>query len=1015
MAFTDFFIKKPVLSIAIGVFILAIGLRALISLPVMQYPASKHAVITVSTPYVGASPELIAGFITTPIETAVSQAGGIDYITSTSTLGMSKVSAYLQTNYDPFKALSEITTSVNSAINQLPAASQQPQITVSVSETVSSMYIAFSSDSLSINQITDYLIRIVQPQLQGVSGVQSAKIQGGKKYALRAWLDETKLAGYGLSATEVNAALLNNNMLSSLGRTDGKTVVQNLTAKTNIDTVNQFNNLIIKAQNGAAIHLKDVAHVELGSQTYESSSGLDGHQEAFVTITVTPSADVLSVLKGIKKILPQIQAQLPQGMKATLAYDASIYIQTAINNVIKALFYALFIVAGVILIFLNSFRTAIIPMISIPLSIIGTFAIMMMLGYSINLLTLLALVLAIGLVVDDTIIIVENIKRYMEMGKSAFEASLIGARELVHPIIAITIVLISVYLPIGYMGGITGALFREFAYTLASAVTISAIIALSLSPVMCAAFLKHSENTIHYGIDHFFNKLGRRYAKLLIHSFHYLPVTILFSAIIIASTYFLFITSQSDLAPQEDQGILIVSLQSPSNASLKQTLLYSSQAYNKIKIYPEIEHVFQIDNINNSFLGVVLKPWDQRKRSANQLQHLIQENMNSIAGAEIAVFQPPSLPGGGSGAPIQLAITTTNTFEKLNQTTQQLIEKAHESHLFAYLDSDLKFNQQQTELVFDREKIAQLGLTMQNIASSLSGSFSQNYVNYFNYAGRSYEVIPQMRGEDRLNPEQLLNYYLTLPQGGSVPLSTIAMLKEQIVPQSLKHFQLRNSATLSAVPFPGVSMSEALATFSHLASSLPQGYEVDYEAQSRQFMNERASIVMAFFFALIVIFLVLSVLFESFRDPLIILVSVPMSICGAMIFISMGIGGLTLNIYSEIGLVTLIGLVSKQGIVLLQFANDLQQNGKTKLQAMEIAARIRLRPILMTSLAMITGVIPLIFASGAGAVSRYNIGMITATGISIGTMFILFVLPAMYILISKEINSPRKRKSLQLN
>ncbi|AWN75437.1 efflux RND transporter permease subunit [Legionella anisa] len=1010
MRFTDIFIRRPVLATVISLMLLAMGLRSINSLPIMQYPFTQNAIVTVTTTYTGADPDVIAGFITTPLENSIAQAGGIDYMTSISTSSTSTITVNLLLNYDPLKALSDITTKVNAVLNQLPENSQQPVITVTVGQTIDSMYIGFYSDELPINKITDYLIRVVQPKLQAVNGVQKAEILGNQTFALRAWLDPVKLAGYGISAAEIGTALANNNFISAVGRTDGHMFIQNLTASTDLTDVNQFRNMIIKAQNGAIIRLGDVATVDLGAQNYNTSVSFDGRTAVYIGIVVAPSANLLTVIDSIKKIFPTIQEQLPQGLRGNIVYDASLFVNSSIHEVILSLLEAFLIVTVVIFLFLGSIRSVVIPIIAIPLSLIGAFWIMLILGYSINLLTLLAMVLAIGLVVDDAIIVVENVQRHIEEGKTRFKAALLGARELANPIIAITIVLIAVYLPVGFMGGLTGALFTEFAFSLAGAVTVSAVIALTLSPMMCSKFLKTGEGDnkgrfMTY-VDNSFTKLEKSYERILSATLNYLPVVIVFAAIILFSNYFLFISSDSELAPQEDQGIIIAQVTGPANSSLAQTKLYANAVNAIFKKYPETDHIFQVDGyqgLNTSIIGMVLKPWDQRQRTTNQLQPLVQEELNKIAGAKVAAFQLPSLPGGGSGLPIQFVINTTETFDKLNEVLQLILDKAYATGFFAFIDPDLKIDKIQTKVNLDRDKISQFGLTMQDIGNLFGSALSEGYINYFNFAGRSYQVIPQVKRETRLNTDQILNYYMRTASGASIPLSTVATLQRQVVPQSLNHFQQLNSATISAVAFPGVSMGHALDTFANIAKEiLPQGYYIDYASQSRQFIQEGASLIITFFFALIIIFLSLAALFESFRDPLIVLISVPMSICGAMIFVSLGIGNANLNIYSEVGLVTLIGLISKHGILIVQFANDLQANGQKKLDAIKSAAAIRLRPILMTTAAMVLGVIPLIFATGAGAESRYNIGLVIATGISIGTLFTLFVVPAMYLWLAED-------------
>ncbi len=1010
MALTDIFIKRPVLATVISLFLLAMGLRSIGSLPIMQYPFTENAIVTVTTTYTGADPDVVAGFITTPLENSIAQANGIDYMTSASTQGTSTITVNLLLNYDPLKALSDITTKVNAVLNQLPKNSQQPVITVSVGQTIDSMYIGFYSDELPINKITDYLIRVVQPKLQAVNGVQNAQILGNHTFALRAWLDPVKLAGYGITPAEIGVALANNDFISAVGRTDGQMFIQNFTASTDLRSVDQFKNMVLKAQNGAIVHLGDVAKVDLGAQNYNSSVSFDGKTAVYIGIIVAPSANLLTVINDIRKLFPSIEAELPQGLNGKIVYDASLFVNASIHEVINSLMEAFLIVTAVIFIFLGSIRSVIIPLVAIPLSIIGTFWVMLILGYSINLLTLLALVLAIGLVVDDAIIVVENVQRHIEEGQKKLKAALDGAKELSGPIITITVVLIAVYIPIGFMGGLTGALFTEFAFTLAGAVTVSAVIALTLSPMMCSKLLKDGveskKSSFMQYMDDKFTKLDEFYKNTLTKTLNHLPVVAVFAVIILLSNYFLFITSDSELAPQEDQGVVIAQITAPANSSLEQTQLYSDQVRKIFSKYPETDHIFQVDGnpgLNQSIVGMVLKPWEERKRDADELQELAQKEVHGIAGAKIAAFQLPSLPGGGSGLPIQFVITTTESFEKLNSVLQTFLTKAKQAGVFAYIDPDLKVDQLQTKVMLDRDKISQFGLTMQDVGNTLGAALSEEYINYFNYDGRSYQVIPQMMREQRLNTDQLLNYYIKNTSGNIFPLSTVATLQRQVVPESLNHFQQLNSVTVSAVAFPGVSTEKALSTFASIAKEvLPQGYDIDYASQSRQFIHEGSSLIITFFFALIIIFLALAALFESFRDPLIVLISVPMSICGAMIFVSLGIGDATLNIYSEVGLVTLIGLISKHGILIVQFANELQLSGKQKLEAIKMAASIRFRPILMTTFAMVLGVVPLIIATGAGARSRFNIGLVIASGISIGTLFTLFVVPAIYMLLAAE-------------
>lgn len=1018
MQITDIFIRRPVLATVISLLILVLGLRSLSELPVRQYPFTQNATVTVTTAYIGADPALVAGFITTPIENALSQANGIEYITSTSLQGVSTVNAVLKLNYDPNKALSEINTNISAILNQLPPSAQQPAITIAIGETIAAMYIGFSSNVLSSNKITDYLIRIVQPKLQAIDGIQNAQVLGKREFALRAWLDPTKMSAYNLTATDVSNALTNNNFISAVGRTEGQMITVNMTSDTDIHTVDEFKNLILKSENGAIVRLEDVANVTLGSDNYDISVSFDNKDAVYIGIQVAPSANLLTVIDNVRKAFPEIEAQLPEGLHGKIAYDATKYVNSSIHEVERSLIEALLIVTGVIFLFLGSIRSVIIPVIAIPLSLIGALFIMLLMGFSINLLTLLSLVLAIGLVVDDAIIVVENIHRHMEAGMTRLKASIQGARELANPIIAISVILIAVYLPIGFMGGLTGALFTEFAFTLAGAVGISAIVALTLSPMMCSKLLTSSHN--HNGnnnrlstyIDNLFEKCRQSYERGLHYSLNYLSVTAVFSIIIFGSIYLLYTTSKSELAPQEDQGIVISLLSTSPNATLRQTELYSQQVYETFLKFPELDHVFQltgINGLNTSISGIVLKPWDERHRTTNQIQPELQTMFANIAGADVVAFQPAPLPGT-SGLPIQFVIETTDSYERLNEVSNELLEKARASGQFMFLDTDLKLDKQQTTIALNRDMAAGLGLTMRDIGAVLGSNLGGNYVNYFNLAGRSYQVIPQVMNKDRLNSDQLLNYYITA-NGSSIPLSTIASLKTTVVPESLNRFQQLNAARITGVALPSVSLGQALDTLNAIAKEvLPSGYTVDYAGQSRQFQQESSSLMVTFFFALVIIFLTLAALFESFRDPLIVLISVPMSICGAMIFVSLGIGGASLNIYTGVGLLTLIGLISKHGILIVQFANDLQREGKGKREAVEMAAAIRLRPILMTTASMVLGVIPLIMATGAGAESRFNIGLVIASGISIGTLFTLFVVPAMYMFLADTIKVEPTRK-----
>jgi multidrug efflux pump len=1008
--FTDVFIRRPVLASVVSLLILVVGLRSFSSLQVLAYPKTENGIVTVTTQFPGADPDALAGFITTPIEAAVAQANGIDYMTSTSANNTSTISVNLRQNYDTSKAAAEINIKVNSVLNQLPAGALQPAITVKVGQTTDAMYLGFSSEALALNQITDYIQRVVQPRLQAIAGVQTAEILGGQYFSLRAWLDPKRLAGYGLTASDVASALTANDYISAVGNTKGQMVQVTLVSTTNLHSLSEFKNLIVKEVGSSVIRLSDVAVVELGADSYEANVAFDGRTGVFIGIQVAPSANLLTVANGIKAIFPDIKTQLPQGLNCQIVYDSTDYVNSSIHEVATTLIEALAIVVLVIFAFLGSPRSVLIPIVAIPLSLIGTLAIMLALGFSINLLTLLALVLSIGLVVDDAIIVVENVNRHLEQGMAPIPAAALAARELASPIIAMTVVLLAVFIPIGFQGGLTGALFVEFAFTLAGAVTVSAVIALTLSPMMCSKLLQPRregsndwETRLVTWIDARFGSVRDGYRRRLESTLRYTPVTALFVVVVLASIYYLYTSSHSELAPQEDQGFVLMQPTFAPNAALQQKILNDQALYSLITTLLKPQHVFQIDAPGQSITGAALQPVNKRKLGANAIQQLLQQKSADIAGARIAVFQPPSLPGGAIGLPLQFEIQTTQPAARLFEVSSAFLDAARKSGLFAFIDSDLKIDQPQSVIELDRDKAAELGLTMNQIGSALGGLLGGGYVNYFSIDARSYKVIPQVNRVSRLNVAELEDYPIATVGGVPIALAAVAKIRSQTVPESLNHFQQLNAATISGVTVPGVSLDDGIKYLQGLAKqTLPQNYTVDYGGQARQFVQESGGIMVTFALAIIIVYLALAALFESFRDPFVILISVPLSIAGALIFISIGINHATINIYTEVGLVTLMGLISKHGILIVEVANAQQQLGKSKYEAIVEAAGERLRPILMTTAAMVLGVLPLVFASGAGAASRFAIGLVISTGLSIGTLFTLFVVPGVYMLVGAD-------------
>ncbi|MBB5448322.1 MULTISPECIES: efflux RND transporter permease subunit [unclassified Paraburkholderia] len=1003
MKFTDIFIRRPVLACVVSLMILVLGYKAFTSLPVLEYPKTENAVVTVTTTYYGADPQTVEGFVTTPLENAIAQANGIDYLSSKSVAGTSTITANLVLNFDPDKAITEINAKINSVLNQLPSGVQQPAITVEIGQSLDALIIGFSSDELRPNQITDYLVRNVQPRLQAVQGVQTAELLGPQNFALRAWLDPQKLAGYGLTATDVTNALSSNSVIAGLGTTKGQMVQFNLTASTDLHSVQQFRDLVIKQVNGGIIRLKDVANVTLGSDDYESGVSYNGQKGVYVGIKLVPGASLLDVIKGVKAVLPDIQKALPAGLRGSVIYDSTVFVDSSIREVKNALIETVVIVTLVVFAFLGAPRSVLIPVIAIPLSLVGTFGVMLALGFSINLLTLLALVLAIGLVVDDAIIVVESVSSHLEAGMRPRDAAIKAARDLASPIIAMTIVLIAVYVPIGFQGGLTGALFTEFAFTLVGAVTMSAVVSLTLSPMMCGQFLKpHNESgrfvtRIVETIDHVFGSLRRGYERLLRNSLRTVPVTLLFTGLVISSIYFLYTSADSELAPQEDQGVVILQPTSAPDATLQQKEAFGRQVADILASVPEAAQTFQVESTSQSIAGVTFKPWDERHRTATDIQRDLQNQVNKVAGQKIAAFQQPSLPGS-QGLPIQFVLKSTQPLDKLNVEAQKFFSQAAASGMFLFIDSDLKVDQPQKVFDIDRDKASQLGLTMQQVGTALGGLLGGGYTNYFSLDSRSYKVIAQVQQRSRLTPDQVMNYQVATVNDVPVPLSSIAHVRTETVPETINHFQQVNSATISGVPALGVSQDAALRSLQALAArTLPADVSIDYAGPSRQLVQESSGFVGTFVLALIIIYLSLAALFESFRDPLVILVSIPMSVAGALVFISLGLGGASLNTYTEVGLVTLMGLISKHGILIVEVANAAQHEGMSKLEAIVHAAGNRLRPILMTTAAMVLGVVPLILSSGAGAASRFNMGLVIGSGLSIGTLFTLFVVPAVYL------------------
>lgn len=1006
MKLTKGLIERPVLSTCISLLIFVIGLAAYFLLAVQQYPTVVSSAVIVTTAYPGATAATIQALITRPLSQAIGSADGVDYMTSSTVAGQSTITAFIRLNYPPAAALTNISTEVNSVLYLMPSGSITPILNEESANAFPLMFINFSSDSMNARQISAYINNVVMPDMYSVPGISQLSLWGGQTYAMRIWLNPERMRALKVTPTMVYSALQNNNVQAAPGQLEGTEAYININAYTGTHTPEQFDNLVVSNSGDQLIRIKDIGYAALGNQAVNSGATFNGKNSVFLTIQATPEANPLTVINGVYQLLPSIKNALPNDLQATIAYDATTFIRDSIKEVMITIFEAIAIVVAVIFLFLGNLRSVLIPVVTIPLSLIGVGFLMLAFGYSINLLTLLAMVLAIGLVVDDAIVVLENIYRHLEEGKSPIQAAILGVKEIAVPIIVMTLTLAAVYAPIAFIGGVTGSLFTEFAFTLAFAVIISGVIALSFSPMLCSKLL--TEKTLHLPfvktIDKLFDKLKQVYQTRLDASLNYRYFTLCFAVVILISCYFLYSMTPTELAPQEDQGFLGVSTLAPPTANLAYLQKSGSQAEKIIAGFPETAAnyvVYGFPQINAFSAGMVLKPTDQRDKSQMQLVPLLQAKVAAIPGVQAKVFQRPILPGTPFGPAVNFVLTSTESYQSLYNTMMKIQNAAQKSGLFSFIVGDLTFNNPQLNIDINRPKAATMGINMQTVSSALDLLTGGGLVNYFQWHGYSFQVIPQAMQEYRSNRDNIANFTIQTANGQQAPLSTIVSFSTSVEPAELNQFQQLNSATLVGNPAPSVTLGTALAYLTSITQQLaPKDVSINYGAASRQFIQEGQSIMVAFGVAIIIIFLLLAGKFESFRDPWIIMITVPMSIFGALIPLFLGLG--TINIYTQIGLVTLIGLITKHGILMVDFANQLQINENLAPRAAIVkAASIRLRPILMTTAAMVFGVVPLIFAVGAGNVSRHDLGYVIGSGMSIGTCFTLFVVPAMYLFLSK--------------
>lgn len=1028
MKFTDLFIRRPVLASALSLVILLLGVRAWMGMTVREFPRVTSTVVTVTTVYPGASPETVKAYITTPMQQAIASAPGIDYMTGTSVDGKSTITIHMRLNFDPDAALSQVLSKVNQVQNALPEQALQPRIDETVGDSTALIYLAFRDANMTAPQINDYVLRVAQPKIQGVDGVGKANIiptgntPSGNAYALRVWLMPRAMAARGITASDVARALRSNNFISAVGTTRNEAKQVTITASTSLNNVKQFKDLVVKNVGNTVIRLTDVARVELGAQNYKQAVFHNGQPSIFLGIKPTPEANALDVAAGVHQAVKELRKSVPPGMKITFDLDQSTFITASLHEVFETIGITLIVVMIVIFLFLGSLRSLLLPAIAMPLSVLGAGTIMLFMGFTVNLLTLLAVVLSIGLVVDDAIIVLENVQRLIDEGQNPFEAAINGARELASPILVMSTTLVAVFLPVAFSGGLTGTLFTEFAFTLVATVIISMIVALTLTPMLSSKVLRDTpDHGLSHLIDRGFTALRGFYDRTLEAVMGVRPLVLLVTVCMLIAIPFLFLGSQSELAPTEDQGAVLVQGVGPATATLNYLNRYNHAIYEAFSSFSESKYIWQISGLapaggagNNAvFGGVTLKSWDQRSRTQMQLMPLMQKKFNQIAGLQVVAFPHASLPGSAGGLPVQFVLTSTKSYQDLNKAAGKLIGKAMQSGLFLFLTKDLRVDAPNIQLKINRDVAANLGLDMSDIGQDLSTLLSGGFVSQFDMNGHSYEVIPQVPNELRRDIHALDNYYTRTKSGALVPLSTVVDVQRSVQPEFLPQFQQLNSVTIKGVMFPGVPLGQALSYLKNQKQKiLPAGIGVDYSGGSRQFMQQGNTLVVTFALSIILVFLLLSAQFESFRDPLIVLVAVPMSVFGALVFIFWAVGGATLNIYTEVGLITLIGLITKQSILVVEFANTIRRDeGLDRVAAVKKASSIRLRPILMTTLAMVFGVVPLLVASGAGAVSRFDMGLVIVTGLSIGALISLYVVPVIYTYIAKHDPLPEQSQA----
>jgi len=1003
-SFTDIFIKHPVLAIVVNLVILLVGWRALSGLPVQQYPKIESSSVVITTVYTGASAETVRGFLTTPIERSVSAISGVDYLESTSRAGLSAVTVHLKLGHSSVAALAEVTARLQQVRTELPSEAEPPVVEIQRADRpYASFYLSFTSPQRDGPALTDWLLRTLQPQLSTLPGVQRVTFEGGRQLAMRVWIDPARLSAVGLAPGDVYAALLRNNFLAAVGQTKGNLVQVNLLTNTDLRSSDEFKDLIVAERKGAIVRLRDVATVELGAE--EAATVAKYGQKEAVYLGVWPLVGVneIEVAHRLRAEMDRIRPTLPPDVDMQMAYDATVFMEDALQEISKTLTETILIVGLVVFLFMGSVRTALVPLVAMPISLVGAAVVMSAAGFSLNLLTILAIVLSVGLVVDDAIVVVENVERHVREGRTRREAALLGARELVGPILAMTVTLAAVYTPIGFQGGLTGSLFLEFAITLAAAVVVSGIVAVTLSPVMSSRFVQEHghETRLTALVNRGFDAVRRTYVRLLDGAIGMRWAVVGASVAVMLAAWPLYSYSRKELAPVEDQSHISLFMLASPDSSLAATNRASLEVVKAIESFPEAKFMWSLTSNWGAFGGMVTKDWKQRPRSTEQMYGAVFGAVSQIPGLQVFPRLDPPLPTPGQ-YDVELILQSSAPVEQLQDSVAQVLAAGWKSGKFLYVDTDLKVDLPEARVVIDREKVADLGLDLAGVGRELGTLLGGAYVNRFNYFDRSYKVIPQIGDAERATIGPLLDLKIKTPRGELVPVSSFTHVETEAAPRTLQRFQQRNAVRIFGGVKPGVTKEEGLRVLENAAGAITgRGIILDHAGESRQIRREGGALTATLGFAVILIYLVLAAQFQSFRDPLIVLLgSVPLAISGALVFSFLNLT--TINIYSQVGLITLVGLIAKNGILIVQFANKLQEEGAAKLAAIREAAFTRLRPVLMTSAATVFGHLPLVFVTGPGSQARNSIGMVLVTGMTVGTIFTLFVVPVFYLLIAAE-------------